>query len=307
MKRSIAIALSVTALILSVAVGQVGVRAVASQLAGGFSLAHIRSPSSSRPKCSFEECGDVELAKAILDQPFHYVGQGSQMYIFESLDHKVVLKFVKHQRLRVPAWSEKLPFPSFLAKIHAQKMLKKEMKKRRLFKSCRLAFQELRHEAALVFCHLGAGERFCSPVRLNGPLGRSFVIPIEEYDFIIQRKGEPFVPYLHGLLEKGEREEAFTAIKSAFDLIKNRHVKGIRDYDAFLSKNAGFIDGRACFFDIGQFAHDQSLKDPAIHLHEIGVAMLKLNRELRKLDPQLAAYVNELIEHERNMKQNEHL
>jgi len=55
----------------------------------GFTIASLSSEHS----LDYPTLGSEEAARAILNQPFHYLGSGGQSFVFTSADGKYVLKF----------------------------------------------------------------------------------------------------------------------------------------------------------------------------------------------------------------------
>ena len=76
----------------------------------GFRLYKIEShlPYDPRWDVTFSP-EDLTQAKEALNQPYAYLGHGFQCYAFQSQDGKYVLKFFRHQRLRLPEIVLSLP------------------------------------------------------------------------------------------------------------------------------------------------------------------------------------------------------
>jgi hypothetical protein len=75
--------------------------------------------------------------------------------------------------------------------------------------------------------------------------------------------------YVEECFKNNDREKGIQALISVLELIKHRCQMGYMDKDGGISNNYGFIDGLAVQVDIGEVAHDESIKDPVNYLREI--------------------------------------
>lgn len=249
--------------------GTSGFYAAVHYLSDGF---HVSKISATLPVSTAELPVPI---KEILSENFFYLGKGSQFYVFESEDGKYVLKFFRMNRykpIRLPA---QLPLPSFLEVIQTLRLNKKEMGLSSLHQSCLLAEQKLREETGLVYLHINKTLSDAQTV-VHDPLRRPHSLAIDHYPFLIQKKAEPALSYLSHLLEQGKRKEAEMALADLSALIARRCQKGIKDDDPEIYKNAGFLEGRALFIDVGQFSEDSSLKSPTKQLAEVEKTTRKL-------------------------------
>ena len=93
----------------------------------------------------------AELAvEKILDQPFHYFGSGGECYVFLSQDGKTIMKVFKHYRMRTNLFCKDWPLPAPLKTYVDSHQERFE----RIFTSCKIAYDDLREEAGLVYVHL---------------------------------------------------------------------------------------------------------------------------------------------------------
>lgn len=199
---------------------------------------------------------------AALSQKYHYLGSGSQTYAFVSEDARYVIKFFKHQRYRIASWLTALPLPAHLKEIYQRKALQKEEKLQNHLTSCRLAFQELQEETALLYLHLGKEPLLNKRVVFEDKLHRSFTLALDNYDFQLQRKVKPLPPTQEGF------EAAVALLERVFE-------KGIAQTDCAFQKNIGMSGSQAVFIDTGSFAKDSRLKDQFVRKEEIRKALLK--------------------------------
>ncbi|MCB1084591.1 MAG: hypothetical protein KDK60_00655, partial [Chlamydiia bacterium] len=99
-------------LILTLCALFIGIERLSHTLNGGFSPAAITSSLQPRPEWNItHEASDIAETLQALKQPYHYLGKGSQSFVFLSEDKKYVIKFFKHQRWRLPSMIEALPLP----------------------------------------------------------------------------------------------------------------------------------------------------------------------------------------------------
>lgn len=230
------------------------------RLSDGFSAAKMSAPLPFDPRWEVESPSSFQI-RLLLSQPFTYIGKGSQCYVFESADKQYVLKFFRLSRYRLPAFQESLTLPPFLAAIQNKRIEEKRLKQEKHFASCTLAYRELKEECGLIYLHLNRTTYLAQNVTLYDNLKRSLSIPIDNYAFLIQKRGEQVYPYLGRLLKEGKTDEVKKALLSLAVLIDKRVEKGIADSDAEIHKNAGFLHGKAYFLDVGQFSKEVETRD----------------------------------------------
>lgn len=261
------------------------------RLNDGFSIHKIQSDLSYSPKREVISPSN-DTVHELLSQNFYYLGKGSQCYVFESEDKDLVLKFFRYPRYRLPKLAKALSLPPFLEEIQNKRETEKQQKLEKLFRSCKIAYEELHHETGLLYLHLNKTDHLKQRVVIYDKLKRAYPIEIDNYEFMIQKKGEQIFPYLNRLLEKGRREEARKALYDLCKLISHRYQLGISDQDAVIHKNSGFRGGRAMFLDVGGFSKVSS-KDPGSETVKITA---KLQEWLREKDPQLARFFEGVME-----------
>ncbi len=263
-----------------------------------FSHSHIQSHMTYDPQwdisCSQEEKQNLS---PLLDQPFFYLGKGSQCFVFESQDGSCVLKFFRHERYRIPAWVAHLKLPQFLAKLQAEQVCSKEKKRENLFQSCLLAFQELRHESGILLLHLNKGDDLQKTVTLYDKVGRRLDIPIDHYEFLLQKKATLVYPSFEKWIQNGEIEKAKEAVTAFIALLEKRFQKGIADHDPVLSKNAGFLEMTPVYIDTGQFEKQKGLQNAHFPYKEIEQIMKNFRQWLQEHDSaELVLHLDETIE-----------
>lgn len=257
----------------------------------GFTIARITSHLSNRSELPISP--NVE---DILDQSFHYLGCGGQCFAFSSKDDRYVIKFFKQHTLGHLLWLRQLPFPDSFKKNHFKKITRCEKKLFRDFNSYQIAFDELKEECGLVFLHLTKTDNLKKSITIFDKLGISHVLNLDDYEFIIQKKAEPFEPYMKKWIASDQIQEAETALKTVLDLVRLRYQRGIMDEDPRLYNNIGFLDGRPIFMDAGRFKKDPKKSDPKIYLSEMPEFASHLKKWIDMKYPALLPCYNDHID-----------
>lgn len=167
---------------------------------------------------------------SIFDQKFFYLGKGCQFYVFESADHKYVIKFLKHKHL----------WPS-LIKSQDERI-------KTLFSSIRIAYTHLKEETGLIAIHLEKRKVRDKPIIIVDKLGFEHELDLNKTEFVIQKRASP---------SKNVLTE--DKIKIILALTERCIEKGIEDQDKATVQNIGFIDDVPIFLDIGQFRFNNHL------------------------------------------------
>lgn len=171
------------------------------RLTDDFRLANITYEQPPRPE--WDVTPEKEL-KIILQQPFTYIGKGSQSYAFASEDGHYVLKFFKYKHLR-PHWlvDALSPLPYFNA--YRQKQIKRKQRKlEHLFAGYHLAWSSLRDESGLIFIHLNQTQGLYPTATLYDKIGLKRSVPLDSVVFIVQKKAQTTRQLLDALLTKGD-------------------------------------------------------------------------------------------------------
>lgn len=224
---------------------------------GGFCLHYIEG---SFPLNQEWECTQP-FPEKILANRFYYLGKGSQSYVFESADHKHVIKFYKYpSHLRKISW---LKHP--LAYRFDPKRVKiKEHNEKRLnlsYNSFFLASSVLPVETSVIYAHLNPTHNLNRKITLVDRLKAEYTISLDCMGFIIQKKATPIIPTLRSLLEKNDLQNGKKVVDGMIDVIVSRCQKGISDLDSMLHDNYGWVDDHAIHIDVGRFVRDENVKN----------------------------------------------
>ena len=205
----------------------------------------------------------LENANTILAQPFHYLGRGFQCYAFESADGKYVLKFFRHQRMRLPEFVSYIPetFP-FIKDFKARKEADFEKRKRYLFLGIKVGFQAAPSETALLFVHLNKTQNQHGTVKISDKVGNEYVVELDKVEFMLQRKAVHIKPTIDKLMAEGKVDEAKERLSQIYALLVGCAKKGVQDTDGALIRknNLGFLDDHAIYIDSGKLTLKESIK-----------------------------------------------
>lgn len=284
----------------------------------GFWLQKIlrKLPDEPRYHCATLSTADNEQVKKILDQPFHYLGMGSQCFCFASADDKYVIKFFKLDHVRYwyfkkaveprnwskyaglfkDSWLHAFPLPSALHHLRDQVIGFRNYRIDTTLLSCKISFDKLREETGTLYLHLNKTDHFKKSLTLIDNIGVVHSIDLDTTRFLLQKKGELVYPYLTKLMKNGEEAKAKRAIQSLLNLIVSRSQKGIANTDALMVQNFGFIEERAVEIDTGSFIQDEIQKNPEVYKRDLLYLSLPLRRWLAQNHPLLvASYDQELL------------
>ena len=281
----------------------VAIRASYYVLSDGFSLFKIENtfPVSKEWQLDAPGSSEQKQLKAICEKPFTYLGKGSQAYAFISDDKRYVLKLFKCYHLTPVNWLLKVPLPNSLADWRDQTTAKRQKKINDTLKSYRIAATTLRSECGLISMEILPTPQFHQQVKLIDKIGRSHIIDLGNYGFIIQDKADLIYPKLSEWIANDELAKAKKALRSVVSLIVQRSKKGIQDSDADLHKNAGLIGTKAIFIDIGSFHQNIAAKEKEVYIRDLQKITNKLDLWLQKMSPELAEHLQEQI---KNSAQN---
>lgn len=213
----------------------------------------------------------------VLQQGFTYLSQGRQSFVFESKDGQHVVKFLKSRRFehrgrdgsRKRAW------------VH---------------ESWRMSVAEMAPETGVLYVHL---EQLGAPLpvcRFVDPRGVEHCIPMDQVQFLIQKKARSFQAVLKELVSRQEEAGARQLIDQLMDWVQMHCDRGIRDGDRHLMRNVGLLEGKLVHMDVGLLHHDEKLRyDRAARRSLLLDQTRCLRRWLRKQSPELSRYLDEKV------------
>ena len=238
--------------------------------------------------CSSE---DLELARGALQQPYRYLGHGFQVYAFLSDDGQYVLKFFRHQRLRLPEFVASLPSIPLFDEWRKSRILALARRQDHLFRSCKTSWDLARYETVLLMVHLNRTEALYPTVTIQDSLGNAYPIDLDNYQFLLQRRALLVKPTIEALMKKGDEAGACRRIDQIFALFLDCARKGIADTDGALVRkdNLGFFEDRAIYIDGGKLAPRIGPLTRKAFLKDIK-RLNPLEKWLKELDPRLGKY-----------------
>ncbi len=253
---------------------------------GSFTIARISSQLQYHPEWevpALSENDEQEIKKA-LSQPYYFFSKGAQSFVFASEDGTAVIKFFRHHHLSAPSWVRFLPLAWARHSIH-----KKNSKLSKDFTSYKLAYEVLREESGLLYLHLNKTSHLNLTLDLVDNLGIHHPLPLDQYEFVVQKRATLVYSALETWIQKGEFEEAKKALTSLVKLLTVRSQKGIFDKDPDLNTNFGFIGTQSLQIDIGRFKR----KPPAVDQNELIRITDNLHQWLMHRAPELDRHLKE--------------
>ncbi len=221
----------------------------------GFRLYKIQSNHLYDPRWDVSYTNeDLQEARKALSQPYHYLAHGFQVYAFCSEDGQYILKFFRHQRLRLPDFVMAMPsFPLF-DEWRKSRILALSRRQDYLFRSCTTSWELARHETVMMMVHLNLTAGLYPTVVLHDLLGNSYPIQLDKYQFLLQRRAKLVKPTITSCMQNGDVREAKRCIDRIFNLFVDCARKGIYDTDGALIRknNLGFFEDRAIYIDGGK-------------------------------------------------------
>jgi hypothetical protein len=258
----------------------------------GFRLYKIQSTPAFDKRwevaCSPEDLG---LAREALSQPYHYLGHGFQVYAFMSEDGQYVLKFFRHQRLRLPKFVMALPSIPLFDEWRKSRILSLTRRQDHLFRSCKTSWDLARYETILLMVHLNITDGLYPTVTIQDLLGNTYPIELDSYQFLLQRRAQLIKPTLTALMKAGDENGAYRRIDQIFGLFLDCARKGIADTDGALVRkdNLGFFEDRAIYIDGGKLAPRKAALTKKAFVKDIK-RLNPLEKWLKAEYPTLGAY-----------------
>ena len=256
----------------------------------GFAIEKIHSHLPYDPRWNVEVSEEqIHTTNHILEQPFHYLGRGFQCYAFISADGKYVLKFFRHQRMRLPPSCEYLPNVAFIKDFKARKAADFEKRKNYLFTGIKVGFEAAPHETALIFVHLNKTKNQHGKTVIFDKLGNQYVVDMNQVEFMLQHKAVHIKPTISQLMTDDQEEEAKKRLKQIFTLLVTCAKNGIQDTDGALIRknNLGFLEDRAIYIDSGKLARKEEIKNKERFVKDLH-RLKPLYRWLKDEHPELA-------------------
>jgi hypothetical protein len=202
--------------------------------------------------------------KNALNQPYRYLGKGAQSYVFASDDGLYVLKFFRHDHMRIEPWH------FLLTKEHRkERQALSTMKLEKDFTSYKIAYETLKDETGLIYLHLNKTDDLHIEILIYDKIGVRHTINLDQMEFFLQKKVEPFFPSLEKWISENNLPLAKQALTELIALLKNRFEKRIYDKDPDLNTNFGFLNGHPIQLDAGRFKNDRFYSNNQVYKPQI--------------------------------------
>ncbi len=279
-------------LILFAVVLIVGLILGCSQLTSGFKIRKIayRNYNEIFYENRFER-GDFSELTTILNQKFHFLGKGCQIYAFESADGKYVLKLLKLHRYQIPFRKAFLTsFFSWPQKDLKSLQLNQKRRLKATFANYHLAMDVLKDETALIYAHFDRSV-VLPKVQLSDQLGRVFLVDLNHTFLLIQKKATDFKEELTLCRQNHQLAEAQLLIDRSVEHLKRRLSYKIFDSDhPGYVRNLGFIGEKAISMDVGNFKQRKEASVEEIE-REYFDCLKRLVSWTQKNYPEIAVYI----------------
>lgn len=259
-------------------------------------------PTASRPLSWDRSSEDTEHIKAVLSQPFFFLGKGTQSYAFVSSDGNYVLKFFRPLRPsvvfhvlghRISMHFHHIPYAAALFSLwNAEKVRETAAAD---FQSYILAYDQLKEETGVKFLHLNATEDLGTKIIFYDRLHIKHEVDADRSCFLLQKRAEPLSASIETLLNSGEIARVKILLQELVDLLGSRAKKGIYDRDTNILANFGCINFHPIQIDLGSFCEKEIVKSSEIYQKEILRTTKRLRKWLEKKNPSLAFFLLEEI------------
>ncbi|MBS0648057.1 MAG: hypothetical protein JSS10_02390 [Verrucomicrobia bacterium] len=231
----------------------------------------------------------------ILEQTFTYLDKGAQNFVFESEDQNYVLKFYRFpSRLRQFSFVSH-PFSFLVPSKTAEAKSYSERRVQFSYNSYFLASRYLKQETGVIYVHLNPTPDLDPKVRLKDRAGHFYELPLANIGFVLQKKGQPFLPLLKSRIQHQQIHLAEQMIDSLIHLIVSRCSRGITDLDNMANDNYGWAEDHAVHLDIGRFVPHEEMKKISVYRQEVIRVTSPLARYLKKNSPELSQYYEQQI------------
>ncbi|NDD58744.1 MAG: hypothetical protein EBZ47_05770 [Chlamydiae bacterium] len=252
----------------------------------GFSLKAITShrkfdEAFTPPPLTLEEQRELAVA---LHQPYTYLSQGHHSFVFTSADQQYVIKLIKGENNDSPTLF------SFLYHLFKQKHKstpKHTLAEQSTRQSYHLASCELKMESALLFTHLNKTKNLRQKLACKDKQGNLYDIPLDEHEFILQKRAIPLTDLLKSYLQNHQIDLAKDLTHKLFSLLSRCYHKGISAHDLSYLKDIGYSEDALIFMKLGTLT-----KSPSDLSELIKIAGAKISEGLKKDYPEIESMID---------------
>ena len=189
--------------------------------------------------------GEIDEMRSVFSQPFNYLNKGRQCFVFESKDHKYVLKLLNKNHLYFPKILKKLPFVDSIVK-------RRNERKKYVLDSFFLAWQKLKDQSKICYLNQNRNVFKENKVKLVFNYGLSKEIDLNDYFFVVQKRAELIYPKIHEIYKKNGIEEVLEIADRFLEFVAFRVQNNIVDEDMDVEINYGFCQDELMLIDTGR-------------------------------------------------------
>jgi hypothetical protein len=257
------------------------------QITEGFTLLNIWDSYSFDPKWEPSHHQDWEIIRPVTLQKYRFLRSGGQNYAFISEDGDYVLKVTKYKRMRIPVWIEPIPLFSPLLELKERKIAKKKKILDLTFDSYLIAFNSLSDFSGIVYLHLNKTSHLKQTLILVDLLGIEHSIDLDNYAFILQKRGKLTFKYFDDLMFEGEVEKSKEMLRKMVRYVAHRISLCIEDHDIGFGTNFGVLDDKPFQLDLGSLRFNPSFASEAKFTHKLNESLEDLVVWLKCTHPSL--------------------
>jgi hypothetical protein len=270
------------------------------EFVGDFSAANLRYealPDDLKGQIPLLSLAQEQAVSRLFAQKFVWLGQGHQVYAFESQDQQYVLKVFKFRRLQPSYFLQLLSYPPWCHSYYVKQERKRQRRLQKLFEGYQIAYGIDKEHTGMLYIHLHRTDDLKRKIRVVDRMGGEHELDLDHLTFAIQKKGRITKEVLSDLLDRGEVAIAQARLLSLFDLYEAEYALGVIDHDHNILLNTGFIGERPVHLDVGQLHYDPAIKEPHHYNRDLKKIVFKrLTPWLEKHYPQFSPQLTEAME-----------
>jgi len=256
-------------------------------LTANFRIDKIEPNSFFNNYWDFVQKNDVDLT-SILNQKYKFLNKGRQSFAFASDDQKYVIKFFRFHQFDTPVFYKILQF-AFAKKKEGEK----KISYLETMNSCKLVFEKLKEETAVVYLHLNKTKNLNYRLKIIDKLKRSYLVDLDNSGFVIQKKAKSFKKEI---LNSRNNRAYEGLINSFFNNLSSIYNKNIKNDDRHLMQNLGVVDNKIVEMDIGRFKEIKDFQKEEAFKKEVFHYTKYLSRWIDKNIPEAKEFFNDQLE-----------
>lgn len=191
---------------------------------------------------------EIEELRSIVSQPFTYLTEGPDSYIFVSQDQKNVIKFFKMRRMTPKYWLNYIPLP-WLEKKRLSKIEERERVRHECFGGLKIAFEKFRYQTGIVFLHLFRTQYLKMKIAVQDSQKKWHEIALDQVPFLVQKKVTMLPDDIGQLMKEGKEETAIRHLCQLLELVKTTCQKGYVPVSEEIEIDYGFLEDRPFYVE----------------------------------------------------------